>query len=223
MSGDYTFTFDPCILRNDTHFEYLLLYLRADGSTGWDRGIIKPVVHENPEDNIHLVLDYKPQFVKDNWLRIEIAVPNRNAFGNIVAGYIQDTVFFVAERRSSMKIRTNELTGPALDWAVAKCEIGKPIGSFLDGVVAHPSYNNFHPSTDWAQGGPIIEREGIYLRANDTATEWKAGALSINRYDEKPGYLYTGPTPLIAAMRCYVASKLGDEVEIPEELNATPS
>jgi hypothetical protein len=27
-----------------------------------------------------------------------------------------------------------------------------------------------------------------------------------------------GHTPLIAAMRCYVASKLGDEVEIPEGL-----
>lgn len=27
-----------------------------------------------------------------------------------------------------------------------------------------------------------------------------------------------GPTPLIAAMRCYVASKLGDNVEIPEKL-----
>jgi hypothetical protein len=27
-----------------------------------------------------------------------------------------------------------------------------------------------------------------------------------------------GDTPLIAAMRCYVASKLGDEVEIPKEL-----
>ena len=29
-----------------------------------------------------------------------------------------------------------------------------------------------------------------------------------------------GPTPLIAAMRCYVTSKLGDEVEIPEALTA---
>lgn len=27
-----------------------------------------------------------------------------------------------------------------------------------------------------------------------------------------------GPTPLIAAMRCFVASKLGDEVEVPDEL-----
>ena len=27
-----------------------------------------------------------------------------------------------------------------------------------------------------------------------------------------------GPTALIAAMRCYVASKLGEEVDVPEEL-----
>jgi hypothetical protein len=32
-------------------------------------------------------------------------------------------------------------------------------------------------------------------------------------------YTLDGPTPLIAAMRCYVASKLGDEVELPEELS----
>jgi hypothetical protein len=29
---------------------------------------------------------------------------------------------------------------------------------------------------------------------------------------------YRGPTPLIAAMRCYVASVLGDEVEVPDSL-----
>jgi len=27
-----------------------------------------------------------------------------------------------------------------------------------------------------------------------------------------------GPTPLIAAMRCFVASKLGEEVDVPQEL-----
>lgn len=91
-------TFNPHILRNDTHFDYLLLYHKADGGTGWETGIIKPEVCENPEDNVHLVLDYKPQFVKDNWFRIEIAVPNRNAYGRIEPGYIQDTVFFTAER-----------------------------------------------------------------------------------------------------------------------------
>lgn len=39
----------------------------------------------------------------------------------------------------------------------------------------------------------------------------------IKRQDWHKHYL-CGPTPLIAAMRCFVASKLGDEVEIPEEL-----
>ena len=97
--SDYTFTFNPYILHNDTHFEYLILYRKTDGGTGWDRGSIKPKVCEDPKDNIHLVLDYKPQYVKDNWVHIEIAVPNRNAFRNIVAGYIQDTVFFSAERK----------------------------------------------------------------------------------------------------------------------------
>jgi hypothetical protein len=67
-------------------------------------------------------------------------------------------------------------------------------------------------STDWAQGGPIIEREHISA-AYAYWGEWEA-------WDDKtmPPPKYRGPTPLIAAMRCYVASKLGDEVEIPEEL-----
>jgi hypothetical protein len=37
----------------------------------------------------------------------------------------------------------------------------------------------------------------------------------MDSYTAIKGY---GHTPLIAAMRCYVASKLGDEVEIPQEL-----
>lgn len=90
--------FNKHILCNDTHFEYLLLYRKSDGSTGWDRGTIPAEVFEDPKNNVHLVLDYKPQYVKDNWLRIEIAVPNRDAYGRIVPGYIQDTVFFTAER-----------------------------------------------------------------------------------------------------------------------------
>lgn len=114
-----------------------------------------------------------------------------------------------------MKIKTSELTGAALDWAVAKAmgEDDAP-GSFLDGVVPHPDYLKFYPSTDWSQGGPIIEREGLgVVPSADDASVWVA---SIFEPDWK--FNRTGPTPLIAAMRCYVASKLGDEVEIPEGL-----
>ena len=101
--------------------------------------------------------------------------------------------------------KTSELTATALDWAVAKCEeIGKPKG-FWTGAVER---GNFQPSTDWSQGGPIIERERIAVWG-DNDTYWEAEC----------GWSWAqGETPLVAAMRCYVGSQLGDEVEIPERL-----
>ena len=111
-------------------------------------------------------------------------------------------------------MKTQDLTGPALDWAVAKAEVQEPVGSFLDGVVAHPDYNKFYPSTNWSQGGPIIEREGISI--TPLFQEWEA-LLDLNEGDIMVE-VCRGPTPLIAAMRCFVASHLGDEVDIPEEL-----
>ncbi len=119
-----------------------------------------------------------------------------------------------------MKIKTSELQGPALDWAVAKCE----------GFLCDYEYNGgLSPySTDWAQGGPIIERERIeleYWHHSFDGQQWRARKSDGCRYSDIDGEFIEdsdtprfGPTPLIAAMRCYVASKLGDEVEIPEEL-----
>ena len=88
---------------------------------------------------------------------------------------------------------------------------------------------NWRPSTDWAQGGPIIERESICLKYEaDPHQKWTATWCKIEykvvRHHTK---IVKGPkvemsasfgTPLVAAMRCYVASKLGDEVEVPEEV-----
>jgi hypothetical protein len=102
-----------------------------------------------------------------------------------------------------MKIKTSELTGAALDWAVARCE-GRSHTDF------GWWWDNYHPSTDWAQGGPIIEREKTTVEYTGDPDTWCACIMA----DQE---VY-GPTPLIAAMRCYVASKLGDEVEIPQEL-----
>jgi hypothetical protein len=126
-------------------------------------------------------------------------------------------------KESDMK--TSELTGAALDWAVLealKPNLKDPklagIGTFgpLFGKgYKYPSLSSwkFDPSTNWAQGGPIIERERIDIRY--TGQTWDA-ARQLNEYDEPDEWF--GSTPLIAAMRCYVASRLGDEVDIPEEL-----
>ena len=101
-----------------------------------------------------------------------------------------------------MKVKTSELTGKALDWAVGtadQCDLAP---------VAY--------SSKWEFGGPIIEREGISIVLDwDVVGEFSWGATRI----EGPAVSEAqGPTPLIAAMRCYVASQLGDEVEIPNEL-----
>lgn len=98
----------------------------------------------------------------------------------------------------------------------------------------------FNPSTNWAIAGPIIERELLQINPafhNDTASvspkwekygfrsiagwHWVAYVLGSNNIDEN--YESLGDTPLIAAMRCYAASKLGDEVEIPDALRCTVS
>lgn len=116
-------------------------------------------------------------------------------------------------------METSKLTGAALDWAVAKCEglLKEENGNleiFNRELKAHPSSLGtvYAPSKDWSQGGPIIEREKIALRENTDSPEWYA----CKRWDSHGSF---GKTPLIAAMRCYVASKLGENVEIPEELN----
>lgn len=120
-----------------------------------------------------------------------------------------------------MKIKTSELTGAALNWAVMYA---------LHNKVLEPSVNYWlekyvdpqrrylceSHSTDWAQGGPIIEQEKISIEERMKMGTWLA---YIKCADTGESFFIThGPTPLIAAMRCYVASKLGDEVEIPEEL-----
>ena len=99
-------------------------------------------------------------------------------------------------------MKTSELTGAALDWAVAVAEYG--YGA---------DYKTNRYSTDWAQGGPIIERERICPCPSSHAvgSPWSATDFT--------GHItHFGPTPLIAAMRCYVASKLGDEIDLPKEL-----
>ena len=111
-----------------------------------------------------------------------------------------------------MKVRTQDLIDTALDWAVAKCEgfkyeLYEHNRKKWENVLHRPQ--RWQPSTDRAQGVSIIEREKIETYWHTAMDMWAA------RHDDNLRY---GATPLIAAMRCYVASKLGDEVDIPDEL-----
>lgn len=104
-----------------------------------------------------------------------------------------------------MKIKTADLQGAALDWAVAKCE-----GITLnEGNTVTNDCDVFAPSIDWSLAGPIIERERIDVYGFDGDSWGAEDNFRARQY---------GPTPLIAAMRCYVASKLGDAVDAPEEV-----
>ena len=137
-----------------------------------------------------------------------------------------------------MKIKTSELTDAALDWAVAKCA-----GYVEQGVYGTPEFRDsevylcycgavlnscYSPTTDWAQAGPILDREitkvfrnvggtwsAMILKDVPIPPEDRGTSLALTRRAQWNG---AGPTPLVAVMRCYVASALGSEIEVPDEL-----
>lgn len=109
-------------------------------------------------------------------------------------------------------MKTAELTGAALDWAVQQCE-----GKRKDIDFVWWTDDHYSPSADWAQGGPIIKRKTITLIYWRNEQTWEA-SCPVNRSAISAHMKDTDP--LIAAMRCYVASEYGYEIEIPEELTA---
>lgn len=93
---------------------------------------------------------------------------------------------------------------------------------------------NFAPTALWAHGGLIIEREGIGMLF-DAGSACRESAWFATPDDQQVSHGYEGenfdpafmvyeadgcygPTALVAAMRCFVTSKLGPEVEVPDVL-----
>ena len=147
-------------------------------------------------------------------------------------------------------MKTSELTGVALDWVVST--LTNPEWDYED-----RAYNTFDwidtgdtndeqysPSTDWSQGGPILHENSIsVIRCDDDYKTDRRGFTTSKRipvwgavigeqhnivksrdsygspcedvYEVNADIVSYGPTPLIAAMRCYVASKLGETAEVP--------
>lgn len=122
-----------------------------------------------------------------------------------------------------MKVQTNTLSGKQLHYAVAKAlGLGKVPLCFL---------SEFCPSEDPEQGLKIVEENSIGLTPprlrvapNGQIIGTKEDgwfATSYTEYEDgstMPSVSRFGPTALVAAMRCFVATKFAEGIEIPEEL-----
>ena len=144
------------------------------------------------------------------------------------------------------KVAVNELSGNALDWAVATAEGWQEWDADNEGFFARNGqydclfFTACHFSTEAEQALPIIEREGIAFRRHSSGTWYAMMSSDLGdsesaswvemtahggeRYGDysyqvhKRRQRFEGPTPLVAAMRCYVARKHGAEVDVPDEL-----
>lgn len=144
-----------------------------------------------------------------------------------------------------MKIKTKDLVGPVLNFAafiaaghsywLRSFAVWDSNHGYTDWILDRGGLNRYSfdgsrsraghwevvetysPSTDWSQGGPIIEGQHIELKylGYDRPPYWGALKFSPSKYERAA---QIGPTALVAAMRCFVYSRLGDEVDVPEEL-----
>ncbi|MGE8466510.1 MAG: phage protein NinX family protein [Pseudomonas putida] len=122
-----------------------------------------------------------------------------------------------------IEVRVSNLIGVALDWAVTKAagleDTAKLVFPAIIDERNQPcmvtrSWSAWSPSTDWSQGGPLIDK-------HRGSTQHSPGLSEEACYSGGPAgagvWLY-GPTALVAFCRGLVHYKLGDTVQVPKEL-----
>jgi len=116
-------------------------------------------------------------------------------------------------------VQVSDLSGAALDWAVAMAE-GLKIRTVTKRGLTIIGHSPYLPRKVWNIAGPIIEREEIAIEpiAHYDSRDHVSGWDALMYYNGGLDVSYTGETPLLAAMRCYVASKYGDTIEVPAVL-----
>lgn len=135
-----------------------------------------------------------------------------------------------------MKVKTADLTGAALDWAVALAAGMNP--RTTRGFGTGRSFTSvwtvgpFEPSTSWAQGGPLKEANkiitapicGQWCAFHPQGKAYECGALNYNYIDVNDEQAdAVGETELEAMCRAIAWGKFGDEVEVPDELCEVPA
>ncbi|AVI85620.1 DUF2591 family protein [Pseudomonas syringae] len=120
-----------------------------------------------------------------------------------------------------IEVKTADLVGAALDWAVTKAEIS-PMEMPPKDRVWSKYCATYSPSTDWSQGGPLIDKYVQQLcDAVPPVCGWGDRApMHYATSDDADGNrsFAMGDTKLIAACRAIVASVLGETVSVPKEL-----
>ena len=119
---------------------------------------------------------------------------------------------------SMIEVKTAELSGAALDWAVAEVEgLDASVASCTppDCETRYYAYvkSPYKPSRDWWQGGSLIEKYQVSITYHNAPDKTSLATLASTH----PAF-ECGETVLIAACRAIVAAKLGDTVQIPAEL-----
>lgn len=117
-----------------------------------------------------------------------------------------------------IEVKTADLIGPALDWAVARAEgytahlgidgniYSSPAAWIRDSRYCAPGVGIiWKPSTEWSQGGPLIEK--YHVQIAPVRKQW----LAMHEAGD-----FRADSPLVAACRAVVSAKLGDTVQVPE-------
>lgn len=132
-----------------------------------------------------------------------------------------------------IEVKTADLIGYPLEWAVAKTEgidCLWEIRDLCDHGTAVPTLLFLNPidcilnvagrfSTDWGQGGPLIDQHTAMIRNYPNSEVGDKAAARV--VHDGTAFWQGGPTPLIALCRAIVAAKLGDVVRVPAELIPT--
>lgn len=122
-----------------------------------------------------------------------------------------------------IKIRVGELSGPALDWAVAQVK-GRPLTvyefcgeRYFCADTMENDLPEWSPSRIWGQGGFLIDEYKLEFVRVD------GGFACVREWDRDRDLDYvfttwpTGETHLIAACRAVVNAELGDVIEVPDD------
>ena len=109
-------------------------------------------------------------------------------------------------------MKTQELSGAMLDYWVGVADgLLVEIRSGICFREVSNGKHRFDPSENWLLGGPIIERERIKVIPQTIGEKKWLAAIQMNGSLQWNDAEF-GPTPLIAAMRAFVAAKFGEEV-----------